>query len=232
MRYVLRTTSVMGPGHIASGLPNQDYSLIRIWKQSWLAVVSDGMGSRPLSHIGSRLTCKAALWTTQHCNFDTPDRELIQCLYQRWLYTLNEIEIAPDDAVATCLIAWGKVSGECRLLQLGDGMIFTHNSTPERLVNKPENYFGNETTGLGISRKFSDWSCTKTLLTQSGEGIVLMTDGISDDIENPDEFTPAVITSLRGKGARYSKRWMTNELQNWPTPHHTDDKSIAVIYRK
>lgn len=230
MRFILRTASVRGPGHIASGLPNQDSSLIRTWGKSWLAVVSDGMGSRPLSHIGSRLACKAVLLATRQCAFDTPDRDLIECVYQNWLKLLDGI--TPNDAVATCLIAWGQISGECRLLQLGDGMVFCHNKTLGQLSQKPENNFGNETTGLGISRTFSDWSCLNTVLTHSGEGLVLVTDGISDDIENPEQFAPAVIASLRGKGARYGKRWMTRELENWPTPHHTDDKSIAVIYRK
>lgn len=187
------------------------------------------MGSRPLSDIGSRLACQAVLAATRQCSFDTPNRDLILCIYKNWLHTLGNV--TPNDAVATCLVAWGLASGECRLLQLGDGMISCHGETSEQLSHRSENGFANETTGLGISRRISDWQCRTVKLHRPGQGIVLTTDGISDDIDDTAGFTEAIITRLRGKGIRYSKRWMTRELENWPTPKHTDDKTIAVIYR-
>ena len=58
-----------------------------------------------------------------------------------------------------------------------------------------------------------------------------MTDGISDDLENLDQFAPEMIRCMANKGARYGKRWITRELEAWPTPHHTDDKTIVVIHR-
>ncbi len=229
MAFTLYSASVRGSGHITRNQPNQDSVLTRNNRQSWLAVVSDGMGSRCHADIGSKAACRAVLRATRQCSFDIPDRDFIQHLYQNWLAFLGTID--PEDAVATCLVAWGLKSGKCRLFQLGDGVISYNSKSKGVLRGCHDNDFGNETTGLGLSRKFRDWSCKTVKLTAAGQGIILMTDGISDDIEQLDDFTPAVLSSLRGKGFRYGKRWMTRELENWPTPSHTDDKTIAVINR-
>ncbi len=162
--------------------------------------------------------------------FDVPDRELIHCIYKNWLALLGSI--AANDAVATSLIAWGKNTGETRLLQLGDGaVLYQANDGRGLLSGRSENTFGNETTGLGVSRKYSDWVCRTIWLTKPKQGLALMTDGISDDLEQMDTFVPEVIMKMRHMGRRYGKQWITNELESWPTPSHSDDKTIALIYR-
>lgn len=230
MGFYLRAASVRGPGHIESDTPNQDAVLTRKWRTSWLAVVSDGMGSRPHSDVGSRCTCKAVLMAVKALPFDTPDRELIHCIYRNWLGLLGDIK--PNDAVATCLVAWGQVSGNTRLLQLGDGVILYHAIEKGSLSQRSEQEFSNETTGLGVSRKYSDWVCKRILLAKPGLGLALMTDGISNDLEQIDSFLPAMVQHMKEMGIRYGKQWINRELKAWPTPAHTDDKSIALIYRK
>ena len=138
----LHSASVIGPGHILSGMPNQDAALTRRGKNDWLAVVSDGMGSRAHSDIGSRAVCKAVLRATKSLSFEVSDRELIHCIYKNWLNIIDTIR--PNDAIATCLIAWGKCCGETRLLQLGDGMILIHTDEQCILTTRSEQSFGNE----------------------------------------------------------------------------------------
>ncbi|WP_064604481.1 PP2C family serine/threonine-protein phosphatase [Photobacterium sp. J15] len=226
----LCAASVRGLGHIESGTPNQDAVLTRKWNSSWLAVVSDGMGSKPHSEIGSRCACRAVLMAVKSLPFAVTDNDLIHCIYKNWLGLLGDIK--PNDAVATCLVAWGQANGKTRLLQLGDGTILYHANEKGSLSERPEYGFGNETTGLGISRKYSDWACKQILLTKLGQGVALMTDGISDDLEHIDDFLPFMVQQMKGMGMRYGKQWITNELKAWPTPSNTDDKSIALIYRK
>ncbi|WP_157673712.1 PP2C family serine/threonine-protein phosphatase [Endozoicomonas ascidiicola] len=225
----MHSASVRGPGHINRGQPNQDAVLIRRNRNSWLAVVSDGMGSRKHSDIGSKMACQAVLMMTRQCSFDEPDKTVIHCTYKHWLNLLDNIR--PDDAIATCLFAWGKPSGKCRLFQLGDGAIYVSSGEQQTLKPRDENSFGNETTGLGLSKKYSDWVCAQSQISIN-QGLVLVTDGISDDLVEPQLFASSVIKTMKNKGARYGKQWMKRELENWPTPHHTDDKTIAVIHRK
>ena len=229
MSFILHSASVRGPGHIRNGQPNQDAVLVRRNRKEWLAVVSDGMGSRFHSDTGSKMACYAVLKMTKQCSFETSDREIIHSTYRNWLNLLGGVE--PNDAVATCLFAWGLSTGECRLFQLGDGAIYISSEEQKTLIKRDENSFGNETTGLGLSRKYSDWVCSHCEI-KAGQGLVLVTDGVSDDVAEPELFAPAVINSMKAKSARYGKHWMKRELENWPTPHHTDDKTIAVIHRK
>ena len=57
--YVSFGCSVIGPGHIKTGKPNQDSFLLKKYKNGWVAVVSDGVGSKPLSHTGSAAVCSS-----------------------------------------------------------------------------------------------------------------------------------------------------------------------------
>jgi serine/threonine protein phosphatase PrpC len=61
--------------------------------------------------------------------------------------------------------------------------------------------------------------------------VSLLTDGISDDIEEYQEFLKSTARSLRNKGIRSGKEWINRQLIAWPTPKHTDDKTIVVIQR-
>ena len=74
--------------------------------------------------------------------------------------------------------------GELRTFQLGDGLILTSKSE-----TKPtdSNSFGNITTGLGRSKHFSDWQLTQQQLNV-GDVIALMTDGISEDLNQGMEM--------------------------------------------
>lgn len=229
MAYLLHAATVRGPGHINTGLPNQDAVLVRHWKSSWLAVVSDGMGSRRHSDIGSRCACYAVLNAVRELPFDTSDKDLIHFIYRQWLNLLGEIK--PNDAVATCLMAWGMASGKTRLLQLGDGAIIFDGSEKGVLVGRCDSGFGNETTGLGVSRKYSDWYCKNITLESKSNAIALLTDGISDDVSDEVGFLVFTAKKLKPMGLRYGKQWIKQQLVSWPTPAHRDDKTMALIQR-
>lgn len=229
MGFLLHGASVIGPGHIVSGQTNQDSLLIRHWTDSWLAVVSDGMGSRPHADIGSQCACSAVLAAVKSLSFDVSDKDFIHFIYKEWLRLLGDIRA--DTAVATCLVAWGLASGETRLFQLGDGAVIYDGSDSGVLASRDNAAFGNETTGLGVSRKYSDWRCRTVLLSTEHHAIALLTDGISDDVSDSAGFLEDTALELRTKGRRYGKRWIQKQLEEWPTPAHSDDKTMALIQR-
>jgi serine/threonine protein phosphatase PrpC len=229
MGFLLHGASVIGPGHIASDQPNQDALLTRHWSDGWLAVVSDGMGSRPHSDIGSRCACSAVLAAVKSLSFNVSDKDFIHFIYKHWLRLLGNTQA--DDAVATCLIAWGMATGETRLFQLGDGAVIYNGSESWVLVSRDNAAFGNETTGLGASRKYSDWCCRTVGLDAENDAIALLTDGISDDVSDSTGFLEFTAMQLRTKGRRYGKSWIQKQLEEWPTPAHSDDKTMALIQR-
>jgi serine/threonine protein phosphatase PrpC len=217
--------SVRGPLHISEGKPNQDSSLIRAVHNGWLAIVCDGMGSKPFSQIGSKQACRAVIDTVKSSSFTIDSKELIKSIYQRWLSYLGAIK--PTDAVTTCLFCWLSRDGRIRTFQLGDGLIVVSNVLSK---SNDSNNFGNETTGLGKSTKFSDWK-VQSFTLQTGDAVALMTDGISEDI-NPGmetQFMNEICNRINGKSFRQAKVWLKNELKAWATANHTDDKSIALL---
>jgi len=219
------SVSVIGPGHLLNGQPNQDAVLVKSVPTGWLAVVCDGMGSKPYADLGSKSACRAALNIIKNVKFTVESKELITLIYQQWLSSLGNVKAS--DAVTTCLICWLSHEGELRTFQLGDGLILTSQKALEPIDS---NNFGNITTGLGKSRKFSDWQVTQQQLGK-GDVIALMTDGISEDINQGAEmeFVNAIVKSIKTKSIRQAKTWLKNEFKTWATPNHTDDKSLALL---
>ncbi|MGO3455600.1 MAG: PP2C family serine/threonine-protein phosphatase [Marinomonadaceae bacterium] len=219
------SVSVIGPGHLLNGQTNQDSVLVKRVPSGWLAVVCDGMGSKPHAEVGSRQACRAAFRVIKKVDFSIENKVLIKQIYQKWLNSLGEIKAS--DAMTTCLIAWVSDSGVLRTFQLGDGLILTSQQLTEKL---DANDFGNITTGLGKSKQFSDWQVTKQQLNV-GDVIALMTDGISEDLNQGMElaFVNTIVESTNGKSIRHAKTWLKNEFRYWGTPNHTDDKTLAVM---
>ncbi|SIT08145.1 Serine/threonine protein phosphatase PrpC [Thalassolituus maritimus] len=221
------SASVIGPGHVSDGLPNQDYQLHRQAQHCWCAVVCDGMGSRPDSGIGSREAAKAVWASVKSLPFDVPDKVLVQTFYQGWLQQLKLLNIGAADAVTTCLLVWGLPDGRFRYAHLGDGLL----ASPRGVISECEDErFSNETTGLGISRQLSDWRFGVGSLKDYGGCLVLMTDGISEDLTDVSAFTACLAGTLKTKSYRVGKRWLNRLCNDWPTPGHSDDKTIVVVH--
>ncbi len=226
MKISISKTSVIGPTHSALNIPNQDAVKCRKSNGRWAVAVADGMGSRDLSHIGSKLATHIAVSSCLAIREDISDKELITDIYTKWLSELKVKNIEPNDAVTTLMVAWGNSKGEYRFIQLGDGVIC--NSTTNHSISN-DDLFSNETTGLGLSKKFSDWRIGRGRLNRTNGGLILMTDGISEDIEDHLGFCYALVTRAQSVSPRTTKKNLKGLLHNWPTPHHTDDKTIAMV---
>ncbi|ENU33299.1 PP2C family serine/threonine-protein phosphatase [Acinetobacter parvus] len=232
MNIAICAATVKGPKHHRDGQPNQDAIFYRVWQQYWLMVVCDGMGSKPYAHLGSHLACKAVYATVKNCDFAIPERELAKMVYLKWLAYLKEIHIQPKDAATTCLFAWGDSLGAVRLFQLGDGAIYYQTETFGQVKVKADDLFSNQTDALGFSKSWQDWGYQMIYFTQAHHRVALMTDGMSDDLVDEQEFLATMVDILKGKNFRQAKKYLQHELHHWQTPKHSDDKSIGFIYWK
>ena len=97
--------------------------------------------------------------------------------------------------------------------------------TPERTG------FGNQTRALGVQRAWSDWHTASFRLEKPDDLVMLMTDGVADDLRAPtlDGFAAVVHRELAQRSRRQARRWLTHELTHWATPQHADDKTVAVV---
>lgn len=228
---MLRATgaSVRGPGHVLNHQPNQDS--LGIWghKGGWLAVVADGLGSRPLSHIGSRAACLSARRVIRSgFSFGEP-KSLMGAIYRDWLASIT---VAPSSAGTTFLIALTDKNGRTVLSQLGDGLVLYRSRGSFGILTPKREGFADQTNGLGFSRSWKDWQSSTVTLSAPGDGAMLMTDGISDDLYQKDleKFFQKMQKEFSRRSSRLAKQWMTTQLECWPTPGHSDDKTIAMIW--
>src|SRR5690606_38642714 len=97
--------SVIGPSHRVDGLRNQDaWAKARVGDYL-VAVVSDGMGSRPNADAGSRAACKAVIEAMRvWCRSDGTELELLIALIHV-LWRLRVAPLQPQDCACTCLLA-------------------------------------------------------------------------------------------------------------------------------
>jgi len=114
--------SVIGPGHVATGKPNQDAwaAFHRVWGDG--IIVSDGLSSKPFSDFGSHAACLAVACAVHACRSRTGKGHafLSDRIKNNWLSTIAPLE--PRDCAATCLFAFRMDDGVVRMGMLGDDL--------------------------------------------------------------------------------------------------------------
>lgn len=231
MKFYVANASVIGPSHISYNLPNQDHISVRGHNCGWVAAVSDGLGSHIHSDIGSKFACKAIqnYWRTskRQC---VEANEHHEAIHRKWLEYIHPYPIKKTGA--TALYASINKEGWVHTGQIGDGLIIYRQDGQLCALTPSRQGFGNQTDSLGQFFNQSHWVHNSFQLKKAGDGIILMTDGISDDLVTeslPDFFELLYQESLKNSRRRM-KRWLQKELTNWATPLHGDDKTLAAIF--
>ena len=227
--------SVIGPLHVKTGLPNQDFWMARRYKWGNVVVVSDGLGSKVHSDHGARAACLAvfdAARSYRH-NPDAHIVDVLRLIHANWLIKIAPF--SPSDCAATCLFVI-EDKDMITLGSLGDGMIAALGKTKDHhliISDNKQGSFSNYTRCLQAEFHPDHWQISK-IESMAYHGVVLCSDGISDDLlaerqmpfvqelySTYADMTPAVRT-------RDLKRWLTE----WPVPGHSDDKTIACLFKK
>lgn len=219
----------IGPTHRAERTPNQDCWLGVRGAFGTLIVVSDGLGSKRDARRGAQMACRAVLEAVRVWHEEGSDAldDLLRRIEPRWLD-----RIAPADAkdcAATCLFALAHIRGRLHVAAIGDGMalVRTRRGALEWVVGPRVSGFANETHALGDSRSWVH----RSLSWEAGDVVILASDGVADDLlpNRMNEF----VTWVMGTFAILSphRRWreLRRALTNWPTPRHTDDKTLVVL---
>lgn len=213
------------------GAPNQDAVFLRGHRGGWFLAIADGLGSRLLSHVGSRVAVRTAYRSLREGLFEYAPREAIQGFYRDWLAALPGKE--PGLMATTLLAASCNREGCCVIVQLGDGLVLYRSRSVFGVLSHGREGFANETVALGVTKAFSAWRVAEVKLVEPGDGVILMTDGLADDLvpERLDGFNRKLIRETSKRGRRRGKRWLEQQLEAWPTAMHADDKTIGMICR-
>lgn len=95
----------------------------------------------------------------------------------------------------------------------------------------PEGRLGS-TTGLGIATDLREWRVHVEPRLPDRMALLLATDGVADDLlpEGRVGFLEFLVSRFGALPPRERARALARELRSWPTPHHRDDKTVAVLW--
>lgn len=225
--------SVIGPSHRDQGLPNQDAWASRRGRFGAAIVVCDGVGSKPQSAHGSRMACLAAHEAIRKwCNAEQAPLKYLSHLLEV-LWRIRILPHEPRDCATTCLIALRRPTGRWLIGGIGDGMAVTFSDKAEIhwVIGESREGFSNQVEAMGCDGSIYKWHFEEFDEGTTGRTVVLATDGVSDDVipEKTRDFCGWLLSLRQTELRRTLPRRLRGELSNWPTPHHCDDKTMAVL---
>ena len=231
MRFIACGASVIGPRHLDLREPNQDAMALTGCRDGWIAAVADGLGSRTHSDLGARRACQVSrrILRAAPNSFDLP--ATLPLIHQQWLEAVEPT--MPRDAATTLLFARVTAEGDIHAAQLGDGLLLVRCAGEFRRITPERTAYGNQTWALESTHVQDKWSTAEGRLAEPGDGLVLMTDGVADDLEPTQlaDFFDALYQDLNTRNRRRGRRWLQCELNDWATPLHSDDKTLVAIFR-
>jgi len=223
--------SVTGKGHKEEKTPNQDAWLSGIYKDGAVLAVSDGLGSIPLSHRGSKAACAAVTGAARilRRHPHTGNKTLVTLIHALWLVKTEPL--LPEECGATCLFAITR--GEKIILgRLGDGMILAVGKEPPVLL-EDNKVFANLTDCLEDAPRYDRWEI-KEINARDYEAVIMCTDGIADDIipELKSSFAVDLVREYKNAERKKRRNEIAKWLEEWNVPGNSDDKTIACLFRK
>ena len=225
--------SVIGPGHVISNVPNQDYWLAHHAEGVDCVVVADGLGSCPQAEIGAKAVCLVVLneVSTYAGPWDFAAQErFLESVRDRFLQEL--VPLSPDECATTCLIAW-RLGNDLRMFQLGDGMVgaLRADGQVDLLEDDKSESFANLVRPLSAKTSASEWRICSIPVADC-LGVVLCTDGVSEDLCDTKGFVRELVLSAREEGADSIGTQLEEYLRKWPVPKHTDDKTVVCLFKE
>jgi Serine/threonine protein phosphatase len=226
-------SSVIGPSHLLHGIVNQDAFLFKKRRKYSLFVVSDGMGSKPFSDIGSKMACESVSREIERFVKNLHERVSVSRLFENIVETWKK-SVLPHEAKecsATCLFVL-VTKNKILVARLGDGMVCLLGNEASQsiaLTDDKEGSFSNATCSLSDSLAVQEfrYAVYDRLLYK---GVVLSTDGISADMNSGKEipFAEDIFCELKKMFFWKRNSFLRNVMNHWPVPHHTDDKTLVV----
>lgn len=231
MRLKAFGASVIGPSHILSHTPNQDALFLQGRRGGWIASVCDGVGSCTHSDIGSKAASRAVHHTLRENRMLMPHEVTNADIHAEWLQHIKPYDV--HEVATTCLYGQVLSSGEAIVGQLGDGLILYRENGVFHQLTPNRTGYGNQTAALWKQHAPEQWLNARFTLQRPSDGVILMTDGIADDLiaDALPAFFEVIYQTALHRSRRQAKHWLQKELSDWATPKHGDDKTLAAIFR-
>ncbi len=210
---------------------NQDFYGISKQINFTLLIVADGLGSAINSDFGSKTAVRAvekAIIQWRKLN-NKNNKVLIQLIHFFWNLLISDSKYEKKDCSTTCLFAYiDKKNKKLLLGQLGDGIVLYKSKKKIAILQSKDEY--NYTKSLGSSKYFNDWNIKEVDFEIDFE-LFLATDGVSEDLKDNEKFVTLLINNLSDIKKNKRNKALKQLLEEWPTKHHSDDKTICIAWK-
>lgn len=222
---ILGGVSVKGSYHQI----NQDFFIAQRIENGFVVALSDGLGSKKTSQIGSKAICESvveeAVALKQSLADITPS-EFISNVHSRWLEKLLPHTINECYATILALVFY---SGRLLALRLGDGFIgFWTNNGVHVLFDRKETYFANETDCLTESFSIDLFEFVEYEISELNGG-VMCSDGIAIGEmkeNNLKSFTKDFVEGYNTMSVDEINKDIESWVKDW---QGIDDKTLAYF---
>lgn len=208
---------------------NQDSFLCKPYKDGYIMVVSDGMGSKSLSHLGSKCICECVYDVVSNYAFDLDVisfKDIIYACHEEWKKRLSDFDI--KQCYATLLVAVIRKK-TIKAARLGDGFLAIYaDGKVICLYDKKENYFANETDCLKENLDREKIEIVKIEYSKY-QGAVSCTDGVEIGTMQEKDiigFTQEFVDEYSNKEKEDVIEEIESWLEDWPG---MDDKTLVFV---
>lgn len=208
---------------------NQDSFKCKKLDKGFIVALSDGLGSKKNSKVGSSFLCESAIDIAEQLKDSlrtiSPE-EYIYRVYDSWIKKIGNYEIRECYATMLILLAY---SGRIMAARLGDGFIgIWADNYVKILFDRKEDYFANETDCLTENIDFDKIELYELEVSELHGG-VLCSDGVGIGNMIETELSSFTIDFVEGY-CYMSQSEVTSDigewLKDWPG---SDDKTLAYF---
>lgn len=218
-----------GESHVQAGLGNEDAWCARERVNGAVIAVADGVGSAPHGRLGAGAA--VAVGHSVACRW--LDRELAHGAVPRevtvdWLDAIGRNR--PDDCATTLLLGAVRDDGSVLLAWLGDGLVRAEVGGTSWGSRNDEHDWG-RTPALHAAAVDRRWKVESVPGFQAGDGLVLATDGVSEDLVpwKIPEILPVVRAAVERDGPHRVADQLEADLEGWRTPGRRDDRTMVLL---
>lgn len=208
---------------------NQDFFLCKPYKDGYIMVVSDGMGSKSLSHFGSKCICESVYEVVSNYALELDVisfKDIIYACHEEWKKRLSDCDI--KQCYATLLVAVIRKK-TIKAARLGDGFLAIYaDGKVTCLYDKKENYFANETDCLKENLDREKIEIVEIEYSKF-QGAISCTDGIEIGTMQENDitgFTQEFVDEYSNKEKDEVIEAIASWLKDWTG---MDDKTLAFV---
>lgn len=206
--------------------PNQDAVASVHGVFGRIIAVSDGLGSRSLSHHGANAAVRAAVKAVRTWSaFPAAPRDLHLLIEAYWRLLVSPQD--PAQCAANLALVYVTPKGQVTVAGLGDTTVIIHHADGAKVLSgHEEHHYANETVALGVPHKLSAWY---SLQCEGPVMALAATDGVIGDLDEAKlPGLPEVLCGhVRAVRPQQRSRLLRQSLSDL---RGVDDKTLALIW--